>query len=364
MASGRPMAVLEVSDAERRELESLARRRKTAQALALRARIVLHCAEGLTNTEAATRLDVARPTVGKWRRRFLKHRLDGLHDEPRSGAPRSITDEHVAKVVTLTLESRPTNATHWSTRSMAAKAGLSQTAISRIWRAFGLQPHRESTFKISEDPQFVDKARDIVGLYMSPPDHALVLCVDEKNQVQALDRSRPLLPLQPGSPERRTRDYYRHGTTSLFAALDVATGTVIGKCLRKHRQQEFLRFLRHLDKTLDKQPGQEIHLVMDNYATHKTSAVRRWFQRHPEYHVHFTPTSSGWLNQIERFFSEITTRRIRRSAFHSVAALEQAIRDYLEEHNKKPKPFAWTATADAILERVAPVCKRTFRSAH
>lgn len=364
MASGRPTAVLEVSDAERRELESLARRRKTAQALALRARIVLHCAEGLTNTEVATRLDVARPTVGKWRRRFLKHRLDGLHDEPRSGAPRSITDEHVAKVVTLTLESRPKNATHWSTRSMAAKAGLSQAAISRIWRAFGLQPHRESTFKISEDPQFVDKVRDIVGLYMSPPDHALVLCVDEKSQVQALDRSQPLLPLQPGSPERRTHDYYRHGTTSLFAALDVATGTVIGKCLRKHRQQEFLRFLRHLDKTLDKQPGQEIHLVMDNYATHKTSAVRRWFQRHPEYHVHFTPTSSSWLNQIERFFSEITTRRIRRSAFHSVAALEQAIRDYLDEHNKKPKPFAWTATADTILERVATVCKRTFSSAH
>jgi transposase len=266
--------------------------------LALRARIVLHCAERLTHTEVATRLDVARPTVGKWRQRFVRHRLDGLHDEPRSGAPRSITDDHVAKVVTLTLESKPKNATHWSTRSMAERAGRSQTAISRIWRTFGLQPHRESTFKISEDPQFVDKVRDVVGLYTSPPDHAVVLCVDEKSQVQALDRSQPqpLLPLEPGSPERRTHDYYCHGTTSLFAALDLATRAVIGKCLRKHRHQAFLTFLRHLDRTLHKQPGQQIHLVIDNYATHKTPAVRRWFQRYPDYHVHFTPTSASWLN--------------------------------------------------------------------
>jgi len=364
MAIGRPVAIVSLSDSERQELESLARRRKTAQALALRAKIVLHCAEGLSNTEVASLVGVTKPTVGKWRQRFARDRINGLHDEPRAGAPRTITDDHVSRVVTLTLEAKPKNATHWSTRLMAEKAGLSQTAISRIWRAFGLQPHREGTFKISEDPQFVDKVRDVVGLYMNPPDHALVLCVDEKSQVQALDRSQPLLPMQPGTPDRRTHDYYRHGTTSLFAALDVATGAVIGKCLRKHRQQEFLAFLRYLDKTLDKQPGQEIHLVMDNYATHKTAAVRRWFLRHPQYHVHFTPTSASWLNQIERFFAQITTRRIRRSAFHSVVALEQAIRDYLDQHNKAPKPFAWTATADTILERVANVCKRTSDSGH
>jgi transposase len=258
----------------------------------------------------------------------------------------------------LTLESKPENATHWSTRSMAKRCGLSQSTVSRIWRAFCLQPHREETFKISEDPYFVEKVRDIVGLYMSPPDHALVLSVDEKSQVQALDRSQPLLPLQPGVPQRRTHDYYRHGTTSLFAALDVATGKVIGKCHRRHRHQEFLKFLKHLNNTIEKQPGQEVHLILDNYATHKTPAVRRWFARHPEYHVHFTPTGASWLNKVERFFAEITNKRIRRSAFSSLPALERAIQSYLDEHNSDPKPFQWTADADNILRRVANVCKQ------
>ncbi len=364
MAGGRPKSRLELVPSERSELEALARRRKTAQAFALRARVVLACAEGQSNTAVAAKLGVSLPTVGKWRRRFVERRLEGLYDEPRSGAPRTVTDEAVARVVTLTLESKPPYATHWSTRSLASHLGMSQTAVNRIWRAFGLQPHRQETFKFSDDPQFVDKVRDVVGLYMSPPDHALVLSVDEKSQVQALDRSQPLLPMTPGSPERRTHDYYRHGTTCLFAALDVATGQVIGQCLRRHRHQEFLKFLRYLDKTLPKHPGREIHLVMDNYATHKTPAVQRWFQRHPEYHVHFTPTGASWLNQVERFFAEITDRRIRRGVFRSVRALEEAIRDYLDQHNQAPRPFTWTADADTILQRVANVCKRINNSGH
>lgn len=364
MAGGRPKAKLELIDTERIELGALARRRKTAQAFALRARIVLACAEGQSNTAVAAKLGVSLPTVGKWRSRFIERRMEGLYDEPRSGAPRTVTDEAVAQVVTLTLESKPPHATQWSTRSLAAHLGMSQTAVNRIWRAFGLQPHRQKTFKLSDDPQFVDKVRDVVGLYMSPPNHALVLSVDEKSQVQALDRSQPLLPMTPGSPERRTHDYYRHGTTSLFAALDVATGRVIGQCQRRHRHQEFLKFLRHLDKTLPKQPGREIHLIMDNYATHKTPAVQRWFQRHPEYHVHFTPTGASWLNQVERFFAEITTRRIRRGVFRSVKALEESIREYLNQHNQSPRPFTWTADADTILRRVANVCKRINTSGH
>lgn len=347
-----------LTDEERAELESLSRRRKTSQALALRARIVLMCAEGMTHLAIASRLNITNVTVGKWRRRFAENRLDGLFDEPRPGQPRKITDADVERVIVTTLERQPKNATHWTTRSMAEASGMSQTAIVRIWKAFGLQPHRQETFKISEDPQFIDKVRDVVGLYMSPPDHAIVLCVDEKSQCQALDRSQPLLPMTPGRAERRTHDYYRHGTTSLFAALDIATGKVVGKCHRRHRHQEFLKFLRHLDKTIEKSDGQEVHLVMDNYATHKTPPVMRWFQRHPEYHVHFTPTSASWLNQVERFFSEITVRRIRRGIFRSVPALETAISDYLKQHNQNPKPFQWTADADNILRRVANVCER------
>jgi transposase len=364
MAIGRPKAELTLTSEERSELQGLIGRRSTPQAMALRAQIVLRCAQGRTNAQVAEALGISMPTVGKWRKRFVENRLAGLDDEPRPGGPRSISDEAVAEVVTLTLETKPKNATHWSTRSMAERVGLSQTAISRIWRAFNLQPHREATFKLSTDPLFVDKVRDVVGLYMNPPDRALVLSIDEKSQIQALDRSQPLLPMEPGQPERRAHDYARHGVTSLFAALNVATGKVIGKCLRRHRSEEFVKFLRHLDQTIEKEPGLEIHLIMDNYATHKTAAVKRWLARHPEYHVHFTPTASSWLNQVERFFAEITAKRIRRGVFRSVAQLETAIREYLDEHNQNPTPFAWTADADSILRRVAEVCERIRDSGH
>ncbi len=364
MRTGRPLKELILSDDERLKLEQWARRPKSAQRLALRSRIVLACASGLTNTQVAQQLRVTLPTVGKWRSRFVEDRLQGLIDEPRPGAPRSIHDSHVEEVITRTLESKPEAATHWSTRGMAEVTGLSQSAIGRIWRAFGLQPHRADTFKLSTDPLFVEKVRDVVGLYLSPPDRAIVLCVDEKSQVQALDRTQPLLPLEPGQAERHTHDYARYGTTSLFAALDVATGQVIGKCHGRHRQQEFVKFLDLIDATVPKEDGVEIHLVMDNYGTHKTPKVKRWFQRHAEYHLHFIPTSSSWLNQVERFFAEITEKRIRRGAFRSVKALEQAIMDYLDHHNEKPKPFIWTAAADTILSRVARVCERISDSGH
>jgi transposase len=357
MKTGRPLKELVLSDDERLTLEQWARRPKSAQRLALRSRIVLACASGLSNTQVAERLRVTMPTVGKWRSRFVDGRLEGLVDEPRPGAPRSILDRHVEDVITRTLESKPEAATHWSTRGMAAVTGLSQSAVVRIWHAFGLQPHRAETFKLSTDPLFVEKVRDVVGLYLSPPDRAVVLCVDEKSQVQALDRTQPLLPLEPGQAERHTHDYARHGTTSLFAALNVATGEVIGKCHGQHRQQEFVKFLDLIDANVPKQVGVEVHLVMDNYGTHKTPKIKRWFQRHPEYHLHFIPTSSSWLNQVERFFAEITEKRIRRGAFRSVKALEQAIMDYLDRHNQNPKPFVWTATADTILSRIARVCK-------
>jgi transposase len=364
MAGGRPKADLVLSDDEREALQRWARRPKTSQYLALRSRIILACGRGLSNTEVSEELAVSMPTVGKWRKRFLERRLDGLLDEPRPGAPRKITDADVERVVTQTLESKPANATHWSTRGMAKATGMSQSAISRIWRAFSLQPHRIETFKLSTDPQFIDKVRDIVGLYMSPPENAIVLCIDEKSQVQALDRTQPLLPLEPGRPERRTHDYARHGTTSLFAALNVATGEVIGHCHQRHRQQEFLKFLEQIDQAIPEEPGIEIHLVMDNYATHKAPRVRRWLIKRPRYHVHFTPTSASWLNQVERFFAEITEKRIRRGAFRSVPALKKAILDYLDHHNQNPKPFRWTADADKILERVANVCKRINDSGH
>jgi transposase len=364
MAMGRSKAELIVSVAERNELERLTRRPKTQQRLAERARIVLACAKGPSNSEVAEELGISRATVGKWRSRFIERRLDGLLDEPRPGTPRTIGDDDVERVVTMTLESKPKNATHWSTRGMAKAAGMSQTAISRIWRSFGLQPHRSETFKLSEDPYFIEKVRDVVGLYMAPPEHAIVLCVDEKSQVQALDRTQPLLPMRPGQVERGTHDYVRHGTTSLFAALDTATGAVIGKCLRRHRHQEFLQFLRHLDATVTRAEGTTIHLVLDNYGTHKTPAVQRWFARHPEYRLHFTPTSASWMNMVERFFAEITEKRIRRGAFRSVRALEQAILDYLEGHNQAPKPFVWTADADLILRKVQKVCERISNSGH
>jgi transposase len=364
MPGGRPKRPLVLSGEEKQKLEVWARRPKSTQRLATRAKIILACAEGQDNKQVAAALKVTRPTVGKWRQRFLSRRLEGLTDEPRPGAPRRITDAQVEDVVTRTLESRPAGATHWSNRSMAQAAGMSREAVGRIWRAFGLKPHRAETFKLSTDPFFVEKVRDIVGLYLNPPDRALVLCIDEKSQVQALDRTQPLLPLAPGQAERHTHDYVRHGTTSLFAALDVATGAVIGECYRRHRHQEFLKFLKLVDARVTKSPGVEIHLVMDNYGTHKTPAVKRWLLRHPEYRLHFTPTSGSWLNQVERFFAEITERQIRRGAFRNVQALEEAIREYLKHHNQNPKPFVWTADADLILSRVEGVCERTPVSGH
>jgi transposase len=360
----RPKSELVLSDDERQKLTTWASRPKSSQRLALRARIVLACADESSNKAVAARLGVCGATVGTWRTRFVAKRLDGLVDEPRPGAPRTVTDADVERVVTRTLETKPKAATHWSTRGLAQATGMSQSAISRIWRAFGLKPHRADTFKLSTDPYFVEKVRDVVGLYLSPPEKAIVLSVDEKSQVQALDRTQPTLPMTLTQAERGTHDYVRHGTTSLFAALNVATGAVIGKCHRRHRHQEFVKFLDHLDSTLPREPGVGIHIVLDNYATHKTPAVRRWFLRHPEYRLHFIPTSSSWLNQVERFFAEITEKRIRRGVFRSVPALEQAIREYLAKHNADPKPFAWVADADSILDRIKRVCERTSDSGH
>jgi transposase len=361
---GRPKAPLTLSNDEREKLETWAGRPKSTQRLATRARIVLACADGHDNKDVAARLRVNLATVGKWRKRFLEDRLEGLADEPRPGAPRTITDAKVEEVVTKTLEEKPKAATHWSTRGMAEAVGLSQSAIVRVWNAFGLKPHKAETFKLSTDPYFVEKVRDVVGLYMSPPENAIVLSVDEKSQVQALDRTQPLLPMSPGQAERGTPDYVRNGTTSLFAALNVATGAVIGRCYRRHRQQEFLKFLREIDAQVTREPGVQIHIIMDNYGTHKTPTVKRWFERHPEYHLHFTPTSGSWLNQVERFFAEITEKRIRRGVFRSVAALEAAIMEYLANHNVKPRPFVWTANADLILDRVKKVCERISNSGH
>ena len=355
---------LTLTDDEREKLEAWVRRPKTSQRLALRSRIVLAAAAGEANTAVARRLRVTMPTVGKWRARFLADRLEGLVDEPRPGAPRTITDADVEAVVTKTLESRPDDATHWSTRGMAAACGLSQTAVSRIWRAFGLKPHLRETFKLSTDPFFVDKVRDVVGLYLNPPDRAIVLSVDEKSQVQALNRTQPLIPMTPGQAERGTHDYERHGVTSLFAALNVATGEVIGQCYRRHRQQEVVKFLDAIDAAVPEDEGVAVHLILDNYGTHKTPRVRRWLARHPRFVVHFTPTSGSWLNPVERFFPEITDKRIRRGSFRSVKALEQAIADYLATHNADPKPFVWTASADLILRKVEDVCKRINNSGH
>lgn len=360
----RPKPELVLSDDERQTLTRWASRPKSTQRLALRARIVLACADEPSNKVVAERLGVCGATVGTWRSRFVARRLDGLTDEPRPGAPRAVTDEAVERVVTRTLETKPAHATHWSTRKMAKASGLSQSTVGRIWRAFGLRPHRADTFKLSTDPYFVEKVRDIAGLYLSPPEKAVVLCVDEKPQVQALERTQPVLPMAPARTERATHDYTRHGTTSLFAALDVATGAVIGRCHRRHRHQEFLKFLDHVDATLVREPGAAVHVVLDNYATHKTPAVKRWFLRHPEYHLHFTPTSASWLNQVERFFAALTEDRIRRGVFTSVPQLERAIADYLAEHNQNPKPFVWTADADSILERLKRVCERTSDSGH
>jgi transposase len=362
MRKGRPKALLVLSEEERSFLEDLGRRRKTSQALALRARIVLACVTGKSNGEVAEALGVIRQTVGKWRRRFVARRVGGLIDEPRPGAPRQINDAQVRRVVTMTLESRPEDATHWSTRSMAKRVGLSQNAIVRIWRAFGLQPHRSETFKLSTDPLFVEKVRDIVGLYLNPPEKALVLCVDEKAQIQALNRTQPLLPMRPGQVERRTHDYMRHGTTSLFAALDAATGEVIGQLHRRHRSLEFRKFLDAIEANVPN--DLDVHLVMDNYGTHKTALIRRWLAKRPRFHVHFTPKGASWINLVERFFAELTTKQIRRGSHRSTVELERCIRDYLLLYNLDPKPFIWTKSADAILASVSRFCQRISNSGH
>ncbi len=355
MRTGRPRKTVTLTEQERQKLELIARRPKTSQIAAQRARVILGCARGLSNREIAAELKVSLTTVSKWRGRYAAEGMAGLGDAPRSGAPRQITDRQVEEVITKTLETKPQQATHWSTRLMAREVGLSHTAIKRIWHTFGLQPHRQENFKLSTDPFFVEKVRDIVGLYLNPPEEtrAIVLCVDEKSQVQALERSQPLLPMKPGQPERRTHDYYRHGTTSLFAALDIATGKVIGRCHRRHRHHEFLRFLNQIDREVP--PDLEIHLVLDNYGTHKTPKVQQWFARRPRYHLHFTPTSSSWLNQVERWFAKITDERIRRGAFLAITDLEQAILDYIEANNQDPKPFVWSATADMIFAKITKI---------
>jgi len=351
-----------LSDDERATLERWARRPKSAQALALRCRIVLTCAEGLTNVEVAGRLGINRSTVGKWRNRFIESRLDGLHDEPRPGAPRSIGDDDVEAVIVKTLEETPTDATHWSTRSMAKATGMSQSAVSRIWRAFGLKPHLVDSFKLSPDPQFVDKVRDIVGLYVNPPEGALVLCVDEKSQIQALDRTQPVLPLRPGLPERRTHDYVRHGTTNLYAALDVASGQVIADLTDRHRAQEFRAFLNLINRSVP--DDLDVHVVVDNSSTHKTPEIRRWLVRHPRFTLHFTPTYSSWLNLVERWFAELTNKWLRRGTHRSTKELERAILDWTESWNDNPRPFVWHKSADEILDTLATYCERISDSGH
>lgn len=351
-----------LSDEERQVLSAWSRRRKTAQALASRSRIVLRCAEGGTIGAVAADLGVSRDMVSKWRSRFMARRLEGLSDEPRPGRPRVITDDRVEQVIAKTLEDTPGQDTHWSTRSMASATGMSQSAVSRIWRAFGLKPHAVETWKLSTDPQFVDKVRDVVGLYMAPPDNALVLAVDEKSQMQAIDRTAPTLPIMPTTPARMTHDYVRHGTTSLFAAFDVSSGAVIAQHYRRHRHQEFLRFLKLIDAAVPN--DLDLHLVLDNYATHKTPQIKNWLLRHPRFHLHFTPTSSSWLNLVERWFAELTNRKLRRSAHRSVTALEKDVRQWTNEWNANPKPFVWTKTADDILDTLAGYCGRINDSRH
>jgi len=355
MKTGRPKTPLMLSSEERKQLESLVSSRSLPHGLVRRARIVLLAAEGITNKAIAEKVGVSTVTVGKWRKRYLRQGIQGLHDELRPGRPRSICDEQVAELIHKTLKSKPKDGTHWTVRSIAAQTELSKSSVHRIWQAFGLQPHRQRHFKLSTDPFFVEKVRDIVGLYLNPPDKAMVLCVDEKSQIQALDRTQPLLPLGLGYAEGVTHDYVRHGTTTLFAALDIATGTVLGQCKRRHRHQEFLQFLRQIDANVPE--DLDVHLVIDNYATHKHAKVRRWLAARARYHVHFTPTYASWLNQVEIWFGIITRRAIRRGTFRSVKALVAKINQFVESHNSNTRPFVWTATADAILEKIRRLCE-------
>jgi len=355
--TGRPKAELSLTDVERAQLTRWARRATSSQALALRCRIVLACAVAdATNTMVAAQLRCSAATVGKWRGRFVEGRLEGLVDEDRPGRPSSVSLDQVEEVIVATLESKPKDATHWSQSSMAKKSGLSRSTIGRIWKDFGLQPHRSDGFKLSTDPLFVEKVIDVVGLYHNPPEKAVVLCVDEKSQIQALDRSQPVLPMMPGMPERRTHDYYRHGITSLFAAFNIADGTVISELHRQHRAAEFKKFLSTIDKTVPE--GLDVHIVADNYGTHKTPAVRAWLAKHPRFHMHFTPTGSSWLNQVERWFGYLTDQKIRRGAHTSIQALEKDIRDWAKSWNEDPKPFVWKKTAEEILDSLARYLQR------
>jgi transposase len=358
MRLGRPKVALILTDDERVRLDSLAHRARTAPHVARRARIILACAEGADNKVVAKRLRMSQTTVGKWRGRFVRERLDGLYDEPRPGAPRQVSDEQIEQVIVRTLEETPRGATHWSSRGMAKASGLGRTTVQQIWRAFGLQPHRSETFKLSNDPLLIEKVRDIVGLYMHPPDHAVVFCVDEKSQIQALDRTQPLLPMRPGQVERRTHDYTRHGTTTLFAALNDKTAKLVTAFHRRHRSVEFRRFLDMVDAAVPKQL--DVHLIMDNYGTHKTARIRNWLAKRPRFHVHFTPTYGSWLNLVERWFAALTNKQLRRGAHRSVAQLEAAIREFIDAHHANLKPFVWTKTADEILTSIARFAQRTL----
>jgi transposase len=360
--TGRPKADLALTDQEREQLLRWARRAKSAQSLSLRSKIILRCAEGMDNASVAAQLGCSTATVGKWRRRFVEERLDGLTDEPRPGAPRSVSDDQVEQVVVATLERTPREATHWSRASMAAETGLSKSTVGRIWRAFGLKPHLVETFKLSSDPLFIEKVRDVVGLYLNPPERAVVLSVDEKSGIQALNRSSPLLPMMPGVAERRSFDYARAGTTDLFAALDVATGLVIHSIQRRHRAIEFKKFLNQIDQTVPDEL--DVHLICDNLSTHKTPAITAWLAAHPRFHLHFTPTSSSWLNQVERWFGLLTERQLRRGIHDNVSALEHDIQAWIEQWNSNPQPFIWIKTADEILEKLARYLQRIPGAGH
>lgn len=352
-----PVAVpVVLSDSEREQLSAWARRPSSAQALAMRARIILACEGDSTNSQIARELGVTRGMVTKWRNRFAVDRLDGLLDDPRPGRPRLVGDERIEALITATLETTPPDATHWSTRSMAERLGLSQSMVSRVWRAFGLAPHKQDSWKLSKDPLFVEKVRDVVGLYLNPPERAVVLCVDEKTQIQALNRTAPVFPMMPGTPARASHDYVRHGTSSLYAALDLATGQVIGSLHSRHRTQEFLAFLKKIDHEVP--DDLDCHVILDNASTHKTPAVKRWLTTHPRFVLHFTPTSSSWLNLVERWFAELTTKKLRRGAHTSVRQLNTDIRAWIDTWNDNPRPYVWTKTADQILESVANYCKR------